>query len=138
MEGKLGKGTLLGQGVGYLGDEVAHIGQDSPSCQVDFPVSGSDELLVEGQVLGRTLASYAQFIQVTAIERDRAPGENSISSNSSKQFLFVLPSSALLPFPFLLEGGGRVPEKTPNFPLGNFSYLERMQSTQQEMRCNEL
>lgn len=58
--------------MGYLGDEVAHIGQDSPRCQVDFPVSGSDELLVESQVLSGALASYAQFIQVTAIETDRA------------------------------------------------------------------
>lgn len=72
MTRELGKGALLGCGEGYLGDEVAHVGQDSPSCQVDFPVSRGDELLVQSQVLGSTLASHAQLIQVTAIGRDGA------------------------------------------------------------------
>lgn len=38
LEGELGK-RPSGLRAGYLGDEVAHVGQDTPSCQVDFPVS---------------------------------------------------------------------------------------------------
>lgn len=62
-------------GGGYLCDEVAHVGQDSPSCQVDFPVRRGDEFLVESQVLSSTLPSDAQLVQVTAMEREGTTGE---------------------------------------------------------------
>lgn len=104
---------------GYLGDEVAHIGQDSPRCQVDFPVSGSDELLVESQVLGGTLASYAQFVQVTAMETDRALRERKqLQQSTSPSRSFHL-SSLLLSFaPSSFQVGGRAPEKTQTSHLG--------------------
>lgn len=92
--------------MGYLGDEVAHVGQDSPCCQVDFPVSGSDELLVESQVFSSALTSYTQFVQVTAIETDRALWElkqlqQSTSSLHSFTFpVFCHPSPPFFPAPF--------------------------------------
>lgn len=57
-----------GEGKDHLGDEVAHIGQHSPSSQVDFPVTRGDEFLVESQVLCSTLPGYTQLVQVTAPE----------------------------------------------------------------------
>lgn len=101
---------------GYLGDEVAHIGQDSPRCQVDFPVSGSDELLVESQVLGGTLASYAQLVQVTAMETDRALRD---ANSSNSQLVPHAPSIVLvsccpsLPLPPRSEEG---PLRKPKLP----------------------
>jgi len=48
----------------YLGDQVPDVGQDSAGCQVHLPVCWLDQLLVQTQVLHRTLSSYTQLIQI--------------------------------------------------------------------------
>lgn len=49
----------------YLGYQVTDVRQDSTGCQVNLPVGGFDQLLVQTQVLHRTLSSHTQLIQIT-------------------------------------------------------------------------
>lgn len=61
----------------YLGNQVAHVGQDPSCCQVDLPAGRLDKLLVERQVLRCTLSRNAQLVQVT---KERGwKGENASS-----------------------------------------------------------
>ena len=48
----------------HLGDEVADVGQDPTGSKVHLPVGWLDELLVQTQVLHRTLPCHTQLIQV--------------------------------------------------------------------------
>lgn len=112
MKAETEKGSPEQRG-GYLGDEVADVGQDSPSCKVDFPVGRSDELLVESQVLSSTLASYAQLVQVAA-PRDTEHCENSAPvapTGTLRSSHLVLCCPALPPF-FLGTSGN------PELPTG--------------------